>query len=115
MPVKVVNNRCPQVAGAFSQAVIDGLLNVCASWGARYAVESMGSGPEPSAPGEPPNIQTGELAGSVRDVGNKVVAGTHGIFLEKGTRKMAPRPFLLRACLKVQGQAASIAARALGL
>lgn len=56
-----------------------------------------------SAPGEPPAVQTGQLRNSVTAVveteGKSVkgIVGTElmkGLWLEKGTRKMAPRPWL---------------------
>ena len=56
-----------------------------------------------SAPGEPPAVQTGQLRNSVRDnvykreksvVGEVGTELMKGLWLEKGTRKMAPRPWL---------------------
>ena len=56
-----------------------------------------------SAPGEPPAVQTGQLRNSIRDnvysegksvkgeVGTELMKG---LWLEKGTSKMAPRPWL---------------------
>ncbi len=57
-----------------------------------------------SAPGEPPAIDTGFLRGSVhsrgitersrtRVVGEVGVGAEYGVYLEKGTRRMASRPF----------------------
>jgi HK97 gp10 family phage protein len=59
-----------------------------------------------SAPGEAPAVQTGNLVRSIasdkpraltRDVGTNV---KYGVYLEFGTRKMAPRPFLKPALKK---------------
>ena len=57
-----------------------------------------------SAPGEAPAIDTGELAGSVREFDGAatstaawVTFGTdvpHGVYTEFGTSRMAPRPWL---------------------
>jgi len=54
-----------------------------------------------SAPGEPPAIDTGDLADSyevrVHYKSGKVMIGTplrYGFFLERGTRKMAKRPHI---------------------
>lgn len=56
-----------------------------------------------SAPGEPPAVQTGQLRNSIAtnvytegrsikgEVGTELMKGLH---LEKGTKNMAPRPFL---------------------
>lgn len=54
-----------------------------------------------SAPGEPPASDTGRLVGSIRaeysdgGLSGRVVAGSaHAPYLEFGTAKMAPRPFM---------------------
>lgn len=56
----------------------------------------------PSAPGEPPHVQTGQLRGSVAHERTGMIArvGTNlkkGRALELGTSKMAARPWLRRA------------------
>jgi hypothetical protein len=63
----------------------------------------MGKQTRASAPGQPPAAQTGHLRGSVqvdlsrlREANPRGRAGTnvmYGLFLEMGTRKMAPRPW----------------------
>ena len=65
------------------------------------------TGGRSSAPGEPPKWDTGRLAGSifaeVRDKGRdrvEAVVGTdldYGKFLELGTKKLSPRPWLFPA------------------
>ena len=56
-----------------------------------------------SAPGEPPASDTGDLVGKIHarrdesgdyEVGTKV---THGLYLELGTKTIAPRPWLFPA------------------
>jgi hypothetical protein len=76
------------------------VLRAAAFEGERIAKSSMGPGPSPSAPGEPPHVQTGALragihaapAGTLRwKVANSV---DYGIYLEFGTRRMSARPFM---------------------
>jgi HK97 gp10 family phage protein len=81
------------------KAVLKGCLTV-----ERAAKESIvGPSNEVSEPGEPPKIKTGRLRASIThrivyedaqvvgEVGTNV---EYGIYLEYGTSKMAPRPFL---------------------
>lgn len=63
-------------------------------------ISTMGHG-VPSPPGMPPHYQTGELYGSIRyevNAGTMVVtliADTpYAFYLEYGTERMAPRPFM---------------------
>lgn len=65
-------------------------------------------GPEPSAPGEPPHVQTGALrAGINYEVDERTMAwrvGTtapEGLFTEVGTSRMAARPWLRPAMAEV--------------
>ena len=61
-----------------------------------------------SAPGEPPAVLTGQLRASFqtwrhgRDAWAVGPAAEHGLYLELGTRKMAPRPFLKPALERVR-------------
>lgn len=66
-----------------------------------------------SAPGEPPAQRTGELRqsvkGTVHTEGKKLIGkvGTdkdYGLSLEKGTKKMAPRPWLQPSFEKSEGK-----------
>jgi HK97 gp10 family phage protein len=67
-----------------------------------------------SAPGEPPRKQTGRLRASVTSevdegalearVGTNINDPPYPRWLELGTGKMAPRPWLRRALAEVQGQ-----------
>jgi HK97 gp10 family phage protein len=65
--------------------------------------EFASSGDGPSAPGQPPAIDTGNLANSITEQmtgpgeGEVDVGAEYGIYLEMGTAKMAPRPFLAPA------------------
>jgi HK97 gp10 family phage protein len=80
------------------------------------AKSSMGEEEPPSTPGSPPAVRTGRLRGSITwrvgvdaespyvDVGTAVY---YAVFLELGTRYMAPRPFL-RPALEAAGEGTSI-------
>jgi HK97 gp10 family phage protein len=70
----------------------------------------------PSKPGEPPRKQTGRLRSSVtHEIGRGIArVGTnvlYGRFLELGTRKMAPRPWLRRALDEAREQVRTILSR----
>jgi hypothetical protein len=75
------------------------------------------TGAFPSSPGDPPHKQTGTLLKSVAyelvPVGNKIIArvGTnikYGRYLELGTRKIKPRPWLRRALIEQTNQIQAI-------
>lgn len=104
---------------AIQQAVERGL----AAWGlliTAKAKQLILSGPKTgkvygshraSAPGEPPANETGRLVQSIRweftgsRLAIRVVAGTvYASYLEFGTSKMAPRPFLRRAITETEEQ-----------
>ena len=65
-----------------------------------------------SAPGGGPAVRTGRLRGSISwrlgedeaglfaDIGTSV---TYGVYVEKGTSRMAPRPFLVPALMAAHG------------
>jgi len=64
-----------------------------------------------SAPGEPPASDTGRLIGSlttsydpVNLTGKVVVGAQYGLYLEFGTQRMEPRPFLRPALANMQGE-----------
>ncbi len=73
-------------------------------------------GASPSAPGDPPHVQTGRLRGSIaheRDglvgrVGTNVI---YGRFLELGTGRMAARPWLRRALGEMSAVVSAIIGR----
>ncbi|EZP72353.1 HK97 gp10 family phage protein [Sphingomonas paucimobilis] len=78
-----------------------------------------GKNHKPSAPGEAPNYDTGQLANSIetREVAEfevEVVAtAPHAIPLEFGTSRMAERPFMRPAADRVRGKAQRLVAEAL--
>jgi HK97 gp10 family phage protein len=84
--------QSPQKAGRVVRAL--------ALEGERIAKASMGPGPAPSSPGEPPHVQTGALRASIRveNRGSFTQAITTSVdyapYLEYGTRKMSARPFM---------------------
>lgn len=63
-----------------------------------------------SAPGEAPAIDTGNLRGSIaammvnQTLAIVAVNTEYGIYLEYGTRKMAPRPYIRPAVDEVKGK-----------
>lgn len=69
----------------------------------------------PSKPGEPPHIDTGGLRKSIfwelLEDGLSVRVGTtvdYGLFLEEGTSKMAPRPYLRPSLIEMQARIKAI-------
>lgn len=73
-------------------------------------VQTHWSASSPSSPGHPPAVVTGELKNSIRVVRMSanhyrvVVMAEHGLYLEFGTSRMAPRPFLSPAVEAVRPQ-----------
>lgn len=61
-----------------------------------------------SAPGEAPASQTGKLVRSIQVISNRVVgalvriSAPYARFLERGTRRMEPRPFIRPAIVNVK-------------
>jgi len=79
-----------------------------------------GTNMNPSAPGQPPAVQTGNLFRSIRSVPGvgsverEVEAGAeYAGFLEYGTSRMAPRPFMEPAIREVRAREREIADRVL--
>lgn len=79
-------------------------------------------GSQPSKPGEPPRKQTARLFKSIAAVVERgpgmvsALVGTnvkYGRYLEYGTSKMAPRPYLRPALLKHTARAGQVIAKAL--
>lgn len=75
-------------------------------------------GHQASAPGEAPANQYGELVSgfTIEMKGNRAIIrnrSPHAILLELGTSRMAPRPFLLPAMVKMQRVAQRTIARAI--
>lgn len=70
-------------------------------------------GAKPSKPGEPPAKQTGHLRRSVAyevlgQVGRVGTAIWYGLWLELGTKRIKPRPWLLRALNESRAQIQTI-------
>lgn len=83
-------------------------------------IKRLRYGVNPSRPGEPPHKQTGRLQSSVtREVDDqRARVGTnvvYGRYLELGTRKMAPRPWLRRSLDENRDKVRSILSRPLRL
>lgn len=81
----------------------------------RFVAGKLRYNASPSRPGDPPNVQTGRLRGSVASEasGNTVRIGTnveYGRHLELGTSRMAPRPWLRRMLLEKMNAFRSILA-----
>lgn len=81
-------------------------------------VQQHWSASSPSSPGNPPAVVTGELKNSIRVVRMSarhyrvVVLAEHGLYLEFGTSRMAPRPFLTPAVEAVKPRMAGWAKEA---
>lgn len=90
-------NRIPELKRAAPQAA-DKALGALAFEGERDVKQSFGT--SPSAPGEPPGVDTGTLRNSIHVEKPKLLVRriadgvNYGIMLEYGTRKMAARPFM---------------------
>jgi len=85
--------------------------------GKRVKRPRQGTRFEPSAPGDPPHVRTGVLRASIATSPTKsetVVVGptsppaSYGQHLEFGTRKMAARPFMRPALMRVKTAFASL-------
>jgi len=67
-------------------------------------------GQSPSAPGEPPGVDTDTLRGSMTweprgHLENEIHDGVeYGVYLEDGTERIAPRPFMRPAFDRAQGR-----------
>ena len=76
---------------------VEDLINNSTPTGRMYTIRGVQH--QASAPGEPPAIWTGTLVGSIRSRVGKL-SGSVGTntryarFLEQGTRRMQPRPYL---------------------
>jgi HK97 gp10 family phage protein len=107
MGLEVLFDRLPPMSAALeprlARLVQQGAADIAAK-----AIELIESSPGggriyhghvASAPGEPPRSDTGELVGSITATGSGLSAEVrvdsgHAVYLEYGTSKMAPRPFL---------------------
>ncbi len=88
---------------------------------ARHSITAgavSGKGHVPSKPGEPPNADTHQLDTGIFIEGDKtalnvkvVSSAPHGLDLEFGTSKMAERPYMRPASLKVGHKAVEFVAK----
>lgn len=116
MPIRVLFNRCPEIMALFAGEGVDRMLAQCAAKGAENATASLGEGPEVSSPGDAPNSQSGDLKAEITSSDNLTQSNSgHSGFLELGTRRMAARPFLLKACVDVQTSVVAIVHETLGI
>jgi hypothetical protein len=103
-------------AEVFVKGRVLSALMVLGAEGERRAKELVSvPGPEPSAPGSPPHMQTQELHDGIThevDAGAMAVRiGTdvpHGLWTEIGTGNMAARPWLRRAAMDLVSRADQI-------
>lgn len=78
-----------------------------------------GKGHVPSAPGEPPNRDTGVLSGNIEALQEgplRAIASSNAFYsqpLEFGTSKMAARPFMRPAAAKVKPKVQKLVAQAI--
>ena len=78
-------------------------------------------GRSPSSPGEPPGVDTGALRASMHwehdgELRNIIADGVeYGIYLEDGTERIAPRPFMTPAFADAQQRIGADAQQNLGL
>lgn len=122
-----VSVRLSQMAGPDKDRQIGAALFAA---GEMLAVEAQtsitngsvsGKGHVPSAPGEPPNNDTGVLANNIevtRDANDrtKVLVSSnapYASYLEFGTSRMAERPYMRPATEKIRPKAVELVARAM--
>jgi len=101
-----LRKRMPLVVEALRSAVVKAISTPC---------------PPHSAPYTPPHAETGKLRqsifGEVSEDGLTGIVGTpleYGRFLEEGTRKMAPRPYLRATFSRMARYLASLLTRPMG-
>lgn len=83
-------------------------------------IEDSMQGQGPSAPGEPPAVDTGNLKGSVQSEEESALAwwvwvgADYGIHLEFGTRRMAARPFFFNQVERIRPVLVDVMGRIFG-
>lgn len=107
--VRVEFNHFPAVIAAFLDVEPEIVAKVGSDIEAHAKTSMVGGGSPhaPSSPGNPPHVDTGNLKNSLvfemtgKNSGEVRVMAEYGAFLEYGTVRMAPRPFLTPAVDKV--------------
>jgi HK97 gp10 family phage protein len=97
---KAVNNSAFDVAKEMKKSILSGSKS-----GRQYFIK--GRRHQSSAPGQPPANSTGKLVRSIKvtksNSGHEVkIDAEYAGYLEYGTSRMRPRPFILPALLKVK-------------
>ena len=97
---KAVNNSAFDVAKEMKKSILSGSKS-----GRQYFIN--GRRHQSSAPGQAPANSTGKLVRSIKvtkiDGGHEVkIDADYAAYLEYGTSRMRPRPFILPALLKVK-------------
>jgi HK97 gp10 family phage protein len=97
---KAVNNSAFDVAKEMKKSILSGSKS-----GRQYFIK--GRRHQSSAPGQAPANSTGKLVRSIKvtkiDGGHEVkIDADYAAYLEYGTSRMRPRPFILPALLKVK-------------
>jgi HK97 gp10 family phage protein len=115
--VQMRSNHLPDLAGEIRQRVIDAVAKAARDVEANAKVSMQGAksgamygAHQASAPGEAPAIDMGNLFNAVdvsfEDGGLTAYVGPrdveYAVYLEYGTRNMAPRPFMTPAAEKVR-------------
>lgn len=122
-----IENNTDRVIRALGEVQEDNLLHAIMEWhggvvedmlvgdrqGREYRIPGANRTYRASRPGEAPATQTGRLRSSyqfrIRDNGNEKIAEVgspldYAVYLEKGTRRMAPRPHLLPGYYSREGR-----------
>jgi HK97 gp10 family phage protein len=97
---KAVNDSANNVAKEMKKSIITGSKS-----GRQYFIK--GRRHQSSAPGQPPANSTGQLVRSIKvkktNNGQEVtIDAEYAAFLEYGTSRMRPRPFIMPALMKVK-------------
>lgn len=111
-------NHLPEFARSVGAAARDIVAKVGHDIEADSKASMVGGGSPhvPSAPGQPPHVDTGNLRNSIRfgltgeASGEVAVGAEYAEFLEFGTSRMAPRPFMTPAVDRVAGKLEAIGA-----